>query len=88
MVIDDFHVKRMASFKTKTNAPLVIDTDAVLPASVAPQCFQPIIRRYTKVIQPDGPMKHLQLPLRHNTDVDEAPSRPSGEQCLSVGACE
>jgi hypothetical protein len=35
MVVDDFDVKRVALFKSKTYAPLIIDTDAPLPLAIA-----------------------------------------------------
>src|SRR5207302_6579166 len=45
MVVHDFHVQLILALPAEANAPLVIDTDAVLPVPVALQRFKPISRR-------------------------------------------
>jgi hypothetical protein len=45
MVVDYFDVERVTLDPAKADAPLVIDTDAVLPLAVAFERFQPIAGR-------------------------------------------
>ena len=44
-VIHYFHVVRVACFPDKANAPLVIDSNAVLPLPVAREFLQSVARR-------------------------------------------
>ena len=45
VIIDDFHIIAMAITPNKTDSPLIIDTNRVLPFPTASQCFQLISRR-------------------------------------------
>ena len=45
MIVHKFDLVRVAILETEAEAPLVVDSDAHLPGSVAFQCFQPIARR-------------------------------------------
>jgi hypothetical protein len=45
VVVNDLHVFRPGVGPTEADPPLPIDTDAVLPATVTGQLFQPIARR-------------------------------------------
>jgi hypothetical protein len=45
----------------KTNTPLVIDSNAVLPRSVGFQKFEPIARRYFQIVQHDSLIEQTQL---------------------------
>src|SRR5438094_8261905 len=67
MVVHDFHVQRILALPAEANAPLVIDTDAVLPVPVALQRFKPISRRSAQISQAPGLVQQQQL----------SPSRPS-----------
>jgi hypothetical protein len=46
VVVDDFHIKRVAGLKSEADPPLVIDTDAVLTSTVAFSRLQSIIGRH------------------------------------------
>ena len=45
MIVDDFYVIAVAIAPDKTDAPLIIDSDRVLPFPVSSKRFQPIPRR-------------------------------------------
>jgi hypothetical protein len=45
VVVDDLNLERVAIAPDETNAPLVIDPDAVLTSAIAGQCFQAVVRR-------------------------------------------
>jgi len=51
MVVADFYVFCVTVFPYKTDAPLVVDTNAVLARSSAPQRFEPITRRNPQVVR-------------------------------------
>ncbi len=65
MIIHDFHVVGIAFAPNKTDAPLVIDADAVLPFSIAFQCFQVIAWRRSQIAKFSGDVQLSQLPLGH-----------------------
>jgi hypothetical protein len=49
MIIRDLHVARVPLYPTKTDAPLIINANAVLTGTVAPQLFQAIAWRRQQV---------------------------------------
>ena len=50
MVVHDFHVARDIVVPNKTDSPLIIDSNTVLPATIASQFFQAIGRWNSQVI--------------------------------------
>lgn len=61
MVVNDFDVVGIAIAPRETDAPLVIDPDAVRSGPVTPQRFQMIPRWHLQVFQPFRLMKVQQL---------------------------
>ena len=61
MIIHDFDAFRIAAAPHEANPPLVIDSDAVLGTAVCFQCFQPISRRHSQVVQRSGPVEIFEL---------------------------
>jgi len=61
MVIGDFDPIRVAIRPRKTDSPLVVDADAVLPFPVAPEALQPVSRRHPKVFEVTGIIQYSQL---------------------------
>src|SRR3990172_1093266 len=57
----------------ETDAPLIIDADAVLTGSVALQRLESVSRRYPQVLQAAGDLQLPELSTRHAGDVHEAP---------------
>lgn len=45
----------------ETQAPLIVDPDAVLAFSIAAQCFQPIAGRYTEIRERRCGVQHVEL---------------------------
>ncbi len=75
MIIDDFDVIGIAVLPDKTDAPLVIDADAVLARTVPGQFLEPIRRRYTQVVQRLRSVEHSQLSERNLLNVLRQPGR-------------
>jgi hypothetical protein len=59
MIICDFHIRRTERCPAKADAELVVHAETMLSSAVAPQRFQPIARRNTKIMKHTG---NLQLP--------------------------
>jgi len=88
VVVHDFDIQRITILPTETDAPLVIDPDAMLSLSIALQGFQTIAWRYTKILYTDGAMKVKQLPSRYPLDIAKPPHVPIIEQRLGISAAE
>jgi len=54
MIIDNFHVIGVTIVPLKANAPLGIDSDAVLAGASTFEHFQPVPRRNFQRFQSDG----------------------------------
>jgi hypothetical protein len=61
MVVHDLHVRRSVTGPSEADPELVVDTDAVLALSVAPQLLQPISRRRAQEIQRMRSIQHREL---------------------------
>jgi hypothetical protein len=57
MVVGDLRVEHVASPPDETDAPPVVDPDAVLPLSVTLERLEPVSRRDSEVMEPPGPME-------------------------------
>ena len=58
MVIRDLSIERVTASPLKTDSPLVIDADAMLPCTVAAKFFKSIRGRDSQVIEVDGVVDH------------------------------
>ena len=61
MLVYDFNVFGIAIHPDKTDAPLVVDPDAVLSFPVPMQCFQSVRRRYAQVVQRSSIVSHSEF---------------------------
>src|ERR1022692_2573529 len=80
VIIDNLNVLRGALSPGKTDSPLIVDSDAVLPLSIADQSLQPVSRNRRDVCQSLGVVKHSQFPPRDLGDIDELPATLSMKQ--------
>ena len=71
MIVDDLYVVSVSFSPHKTNAPLVIDADAVLPFAVSCQCMKPVSARDTQIHQTFGRVQHQQFPSRRLSNIHE-----------------
>ena len=88
VIVDDLYIERIASMPTKTNAPLIIDTDAVLPFASSLQGFEPVAGWHSKVIQPPCLMKVQELPSSDPLERKESANSLIIEDRLSVFTSE
>jgi len=64
MIVHDFDIMSISVAPSKADSPLIVDTDAVLPASVPRQFLQPGCRWNPEVIQLLGRIDHDQFSQR------------------------
>ena len=69
MAFDDFHVVGVTLDPSKTDAPLIVDPDAVLAFAIALEGFESIGRWNTQIIQHGGVPEHTQLATCHGLDI-------------------
>lgn len=63
MIINDSHIFRVSVHPFETDPPLLIDPNAMLPLPVSRECFQPIGRRHSQVLNRRASVQHLQLAI-------------------------
>lgn len=61
MIINNLNIPGLVISPYKTNAPLIVDTNAALSFSIAAQRFQTITGRSAQIVQPYGRIKRKQL---------------------------
>src|SRR5262249_47569931 len=69
MIVDDLDIIRMSIAPTKTDAPLVVYSDAVLSFSLTDQAFQPVSRRSPEIVEIARVVYLHQLAVRSHNDV-------------------
>ncbi len=72
MVIHDLNIVSIPLPPNKADAPLVVDSNAVLPAATAMQRFEPIARRRGQIAQVRSSIQLRQFSLRDPFDGAEA----------------
>lgn len=72
MVIDDLDVESLATFKTETHPPLIVDANAPLIFSVAFQRFQPILWRDSQVLEAPRDVELSKLSERHTFNIGKS----------------
>lgn len=61
MAICDFNVKRVTALPFETDAPLIVNSDAVLSFAIAAKFFKSVCRWNTQVLQIDCIVDHAQF---------------------------
>ena len=75
VVIDDFHVVRIAVTPAEADAPLVIDPNAVLSFAFAFERLQPVCRGNTQIVERGRGIEHAQLAPGDLLDRGRQPAR-------------
>ena len=86
MVIDDFHIVRIAVLPTETDTPLIVDPDAVLAVPIAGEVLQPITGQPRQVTQGGGAVELIELPYGGPGNGLKAPAEPPLEDLLGPSA--
>ncbi len=88
MIIDNLYVGGVAFCPTKTDAPLVVDANAVLPLTITLQRLQAIAGRNSQIIEYSGAMEIEQFAPRRTFNSAELGDRNVVEEVLGVLAPE
>lgn len=75
MIVHDFYVISITINPFKTDPPLIVDPDAVLPCPVAAELLQSVGWWNAEVAQRDGIVEHAQLAVADLLDVLGQPGR-------------
>jgi hypothetical protein len=69
MIVDNLHVVSVAFSPHKTDTPLVVDTDAMLPFAVSFQWMKSIAPRHAQIHQTFGSVQHQQFSSRRLSNI-------------------
>jgi hypothetical protein len=86
MVVDDLDMACVAIDPDETQAPLTVESNAVLIRSVSTQSFQAVTRRHAQKLQRRGCMQLLQLANGDGCDVGEPGDTATVEQGFGITA--
>ena len=85
MIVHDRHLVRAFVGPPKDNAPLIVDSNTVLPVSTSRQGLEAVSRRDPQIIQVGGVVENHQFSLCPPLDVlGESADTPSFSDRLSV----
>lgn len=65
VIVYDFNPRGAAILPHKANSPLIINSDAVLAAAIAFQCFQPVSGRHSQIVQCSRSVKIFEFAPGH-----------------------
>jgi len=89
VIVDDPDVESIAVLPSKTDAPAIVDPNAVLPGTVALEEFQSVARRRAQILQGNGCIEVTKLSQRNALDVArQSPGPLAFKQSLRMGIGE
>lgn len=88
MVIHDFNILDTIVCPPEADAPLVVDSDAVLVLSRAFEELKSVARGYPETVDIRSGMKLKQFPSCHSFDVSESRHDSTVKQVFCVSASE
>jgi hypothetical protein len=62
VIIDNLDITRVTSFKSETDAPLIVNTNAPLSLPFAPESFKPVAGRNPQVLYSCGNIHYRKFP--------------------------
>jgi hypothetical protein len=88
VVIHDFNIFCPRFRPMKADAPLIVDTNAILAGAVTLECFQSIAGRYPQVLKSAGNFELSQLPSGYRCDIHEALNADAFWERFGIGTLE
>jgi hypothetical protein len=89
VVVDDLDVVRVGSDPSEADAPLIVDTDAVLTSPVSCEFLEVVRGRDAEVYEAGGGIEHEQFSKRCSLQVRRYSANPLPfEQALGVGVAK
>ena len=85
VVINDFDIMRIALLPSKTDPPLIVDANAVLPHSITGELLESVTRRHAQVLQRGGRVELDQFSQRDTMDrLRQLPDGLPVEEALGI----
>jgi hypothetical protein len=86
MIVNNFHMRRprRAIGPCETNAPLIVNPDAVLPLAIAMQRFKSVARKGSEIPERSGCLEAIQLETGGSLETGECLDAFTGRE--SAGA--
>ena len=69
MIVNDFHVMGISLAPDETNAPLVVDANAVPSGAIALEHLQPIAWRHAQIEKLNGGIQHVEFSLGRTLNI-------------------
>ena len=88
MIIDNFHIIGACIGPPKAEAPLIVDTNAVLAGTPTRQGLKTIARRHSQIIQSGGDFKLPQFSPRRGGDIHETSDADTFRESFGFRALE
>ena len=89
VIVDDFNVVRIRAFPSEAHPPLVIDSNTVLPLSIAAKFLQSIARRHPQFLERFRRVDGDELTEHDAPEISrEPPHRLSRKQPFGVAIAE
>jgi hypothetical protein len=85
MVVHYLNVGRVSLVPFEADSILLVDPNAVLPESVASQCFQVVAARRRQIVQPPRCVQSFQFPPRRALDMPQCGYVMLFEKSLCAG---
>jgi hypothetical protein len=84
VVVNDLNFVRVSVSPYEADAPLIIDSNAVLAMAIAAQAFEPVSSRSGQIAELRGEMNLVELPPSDSLDGPELPYRFPMKEPFSV----
>ena len=84
VIIGDFNFIRSVSFPEKTNPPLTVNPDAVLPDPICFQHLQPVSWWGEQILEIRRVIEHREFPFSNLLEVGEFPHHLSCKELLRL----
>lgn len=88
MIVHDFHFKRIRVGPAEADAPLIVDSNAVLSFAVTPQSLETVARNSPEIRKGGRRMNLIELPFRNRGNALELSTELAPEHLLRVPIAE
>lgn len=88
MIIDDFNILGACFRPAKADAPLIVDTNTVLPGTLALEGLKAVTRRHPQIIDSGGDFELPQLSPSHDSNIHESLGADAFRERFSIRALE
>ena len=88
VIVDDLNLVSVTFGPNETEAPLVVDANAVLPLAIATKLLQMVARRHPQVMQGLRVVQHYELAPRGILNAHKTQATPAVEKRVRIFASE